>query len=405
MTTRLPSITDPPDSLFTWVFHAEGGDSWGGWLVDNTGRYAVGASLAAARGTYVIVAAEDQAQDLSLHGLEEGQVFVAWYRDAGLGQFLPTRNGGATPSGTGGLGTEQDAAWNGEGWDAFGLGGADLADAVERPDSLFAWVFASDAGDTLWGTLHADSADHAPGDTVRGAAGTYRILEETPYGRDTGLAEGTVTTTRYLDGASRLHLALESAGLVATGLAGLGSEFDRAAGAVQAGTAGGGPAAAQVGLAGLRQADRQPDVRFTYRFQADEGGDSWTGWLIGHAPALQPGAVIVTAHGPLHHHRRGSLVRAGHARRLGLDHILPRRADGPRARDTGLGRAGGARRHPRPRLGAGPGLGWRWLGSRGARRPSAGAGRAGNGLRARAGHRSPRRVGPPPRHGGTLAGC
>ncbi|HZF74950.1 MAG TPA: hypothetical protein VE033_03810 [Acetobacteraceae bacterium] len=297
MTTRLPSITDPPDSLFTWVFHAEGGDSWGGWLVDNTGRYAVGASLAAARGTYVIVAAEDQAQDLSLHGLEEGQVFVAWYRDAGLGQFLPTRNGGATPSGTGGLGTEQDAAWNGEGWDAFGLGGADLADAVERPDSLFAWVFASDAGDTLWGTLHADSADHAPGDTVRGAAGTYRILEETPYGRDTGLAEGTVTTTRYLDGASRLHLALESAGLVATGLAGLGSEFDRAAGAVQAGTAGGGPAAAQVGLAGLRQADRQPDVRFTYRFQADEGGDSWTGWLIGHAPALQPGAVIVTAHG------------------------------------------------------------------------------------------------------------
>ena len=296
MTTRLPSPTDPPDSLFTWVFHTEGGDSWGGWLVDNTGRLAVGASLPATRGIYVIVAAEDQGQDLSLYGLEEGQVFVAWYRDSGLGQFLPTRNGGATRSGTGGLGTEQDAAWNGEGWDAFGLGGADQADALERPDSLFTWVFASDAGDSLWGTLHADSADHAPGDTVRGAAGTYRILEETEYGRDTGLAEGTVTTTRYLDGASRLHLALESAGLAATGLAGLGSEFDRAAGAVQAGAMGGGPAA-QVGLAGLRQADRQPDTRFTYRFQADEGGDSWTGWLIGHAPAMQPGAVVATAHG------------------------------------------------------------------------------------------------------------
>ncbi len=276
------------DSLFTWTFQATSGDLWGGWLVDDTVRYVPGSTIVTPHGRYLIVAQEDRGQDLSAFGLEEGQVFVSWYRDAASGQFLATRAGDAVASGTGGLGTEADAAWNGTAWDGFGLGGADQANLTERPDSLFTWVFVSDAGDTLWGSLHADSAEHAAGDTLRGASGTYRILEEAEYGRDTGTPEGTVHTTRYRDAGSRLHLQLESAGAAPTGLAGLGSELDRAFDGVEWD---------EVGLGGMQQADRRPDARFTYRFEAEGGGDSWTGWLVGHAPLLQPGAVIPTPHG------------------------------------------------------------------------------------------------------------
>jgi hypothetical protein len=278
---------DPPDSIFTWTFRAASGDSWGGWLVDNSDRYAAGSTLTTGFGTYTITVEEPQNTDLSSLGLAEGTVYVDWYYDGASRQFLVTRNGGATPVGLLGLGSELDAAWGGTSWDSFGAGGADQANTTDGPDSNFRWLFVGDAGDSLWGTLHDNSDAFAVGDTIRGAAGVYRILEETLFGADTGKAEGTVTTTRYRDAMSNLDLTLESGGLYPTGLAGLGSESDRAFD---------GSAWVAVGLGGSATVDRRPDASFSWQFEANSG-DRWGGWLVGHAPAYAVGDTIAAAEG------------------------------------------------------------------------------------------------------------
>lgn len=278
---------DPADSLFTWVFRANSGDSWGGWLVEDSSRYVVGSTLVTPHGAYTITVADPQGTDLSGVGLQEGMIHVEWYWDGGTRQFLVTRAGPTTPVGLGGLGSELDAAWGGTGWEAFGGGGAFQANTTDGPDSQFRWLFVHDQGDSIWGTLHDNSDAFAVGDTLRGAAGTYRILEETPFDRDTGTPEGTVTTTRYRDAQSALDLQLESGGAYPTGLAGLGSEADRAFD---------GRAWVQVGLGGAATATRNPDASFSWVFEANSG-DRWGGWLVGHAPAWAVGDTLTTPHG------------------------------------------------------------------------------------------------------------
>lgn len=279
-----------PDSIYTWVFQANSGDSWGGWLVDDSDRYVVGSVFNTAQGRYTVVAEEERGTDLSALGLEEGEIHVAWYRDGATGQWLTTRLGSATAAGLGGFGSERDAAWTGTGWDSFGLGGTDQVDAAEQVDSLYTWVFVADSGDTLWGSLADDSAAYAVGDTVRGAAGTYTILTEAEQGRDLGvdMPEGTVRTTRYADGLSRLDLTLESGGAVATGRSGLGSEVDRAWD---------GAAWVPVGLGGVQQADPRPDTLFAWYFQADGGGDMYAGWVVGWSATMRVGDSWSTPHG------------------------------------------------------------------------------------------------------------
>jgi hypothetical protein len=281
---------DPTDSIFTWVFRALGGDSWGGTLVEDSTRFAVGDTIVTPHGTYSIILEQEKGIDLSPAGLAEGMVFVDFYWDAATAQFLVTRAGPATAVGFAGLGSELDAAWTGTGWDDFGRSGQSQANSSDGPDSTFTWLFvgaSGGGGDSLWGTLHEDSDAFAPGDTIAGAQGTYRILTETPFGFDTGLAEGTVTTTRYRDAASGVDLPLESGGAYPTGLAGLGSEVDRA---LNAG------AWVEVGRGGRSTTNRAPDASFTWVFEAN-GGDSWSGFMVGHAPAYAPGDTIAGAAG------------------------------------------------------------------------------------------------------------
>lgn len=272
------------DSIFTWTFRATTGDSWGGTLVEDSGRYVIGNTLGTAHGTYTIVAADAQGTDLGDFGMEEGWISVGWYRDR-TGAWMLTRLGETSAAGLAGLGSEVDAAWSGSGWDSFGLGGADQADPGDLADSLFTWSFTADSGDMLFGTLLADSVDWAAGDTFRTAYGLYRILTEVAFGQDQaqGGAEGTVQTTRYYDGAARTDFSLESGGAAPTGYAGLGSELDRAWT---------GSAWVQVGQGGSLQADHIPDVLFDWTFQMLDG-DRYFGRLVGHGTAMEVGDTVV----------------------------------------------------------------------------------------------------------------
>jgi hypothetical protein len=276
------------DSIFTWTFTANSGDSWGGTLVDDGTRYVVGSILDTAQGRYTIVAAAPQGMDLSALGMDEGWIAVSWYRDSS-GTFMVTRNGPGVASGRAGLESEVDAAWNGTGWDSFGLGGTDQANPAELPDSLFTWTFLADSGDIIQGTLLADTRDWNPGDTLRTDFGQYRIDTETPYGQDLGNAglEGTVTILGYADTFADVDFALETGSSGPAGYGGLGSEWDRAWN---------GTSWMPVGRGGALQADRLPDRVFTWRFTADNG-DYYEGSFIGHSTATAVGDRITTAHG------------------------------------------------------------------------------------------------------------
>jgi hypothetical protein len=254
-----------PDSIYTWTFRASSGATWGGTLVADSDLYDAGAIVTTEFGRYVIAAEQLQGMDLTGFGMEDGEVYVEWYRDA-AGQWLVTRNGGSTASGTGGLGTEQDAAWNGSAWQDFGLGGAGQPNYADPPDSRYDWRFVSDAGDTIWGSLVQDTGRHAVGDTIRTAFGTYTFTAEAPQGRDLGaeVPEGTVTITRYREADTAQDLRLENGGATPAGTDGLGSEFDR----VQLGDAW-----IPVGLGGALQADPPAPPMPLFRARRDFGGD------------------------------------------------------------------------------------------------------------------------------------
>jgi len=213
--------TDPTDSIYSFTFRAKTGDSWGGWMVDDTGAHAVGQVFVTPFGRYEITAREDRGADLSPFGLNEGMVFVSWYWDAASGQFLATRNGAGTASGLRGLGSEADAAWTGATWVGFGIGGQMQVDAPPTPEAWFTWRLVTDLGDTITGSLRANGADYDVGDVIRGRAGTYTILGSTPVASGDTTPSGTVRMTRYQDSASGLDLPLQSGGATAVGTAGL----------------------------------------------------------------------------------------------------------------------------------------------------------------------------------------
>jgi hypothetical protein len=112
-----------PNAIYRFDFAADSGDAWGGWFVAAADAFAAGAELRIPAGAYTVLGQTTDVFEVDLFGLQEGQVFVEWYRDGQSGQFLPTRNGPATPAGTAGLGSELDAAWDGAAWTSFGEGG------------------------------------------------------------------------------------------------------------------------------------------------------------------------------------------------------------------------------------------------------------------------------------------
>jgi hypothetical protein len=275
-----------PDSLYTWVFEASSGNRWGGWLVADSIAYTTGDSLTTAHGRYLILAEEERGLDLSALGLEDGDVRVEWYFDAGSGQFLVTRNGPGTTAGTEGLGSEMDAAWTASGWAGFGRGGA--AQVSVPANARFTWVFEADSGDRMEGTLAGIAGSFAPGDAVRTAFGSYRILgQQVLDASDPAVAQlGQVRLTRYFDAATGRDLLLEKGGAAAAGSGGLGSELDRAWT---------GSAWVNVGQGGRSQADGAFSF-FAWRFEANSG-DRMQGVLFDAALAFQPGDVLTTAAG------------------------------------------------------------------------------------------------------------
>ncbi|WP_372616785.1 FG-GAP repeat domain-containing protein [Falsiroseomonas sp.] len=225
-TTGATSADQLPDSIFTWVFQASTGDSWGGWLVEDSARYVAGDTIFTAHGHYLITTEEERGTDLSPLGLAEGQVRVEWYRDS-TGPFLATRAGPGVPVGLAGLGSELDAAWDGAAWVNFGRGGADQVGSPAL--ALFTWVFEANSGDRLHGTLVAEALSYGTGDTFATPFGSYQITAKAalPAEANPGAAAGEIRTTRYFDATVGRDLPVESGGIGVTGTAGLGSEIDR----------------------------------------------------------------------------------------------------------------------------------------------------------------------------------
>lgn len=216
-----------PDSVFTWRFEVQGGDSWGGRLIADSSLFSPGAIVAAPFGVYTILTEEERGMDLTPLGLEDGQVFVEWYWHRASGQFLPTRNGSGTASGTAGLGTERDFAWSGTGWAAFGAGGAQQIDAVRLATARFTWVFEADSGDRWSGVLFELGTAYDIGSTLRTAHGTYRVSGEAALAEGELVPIGTVRLTGgYFDRAGQHELRMrETGGTIDHGTAGLGSEL------------------------------------------------------------------------------------------------------------------------------------------------------------------------------------
>jgi hypothetical protein len=262
------------DSIFTFVFTAASGDAWGGWFVADSAAHAPGSTLATAHGSYSVTTEREMGADLTAQGMPDGAVYVEWFRDAG-GLFLPTRNGPSLASGFAGLGSEADAAWSGVAWDSFGAGGADQANPAMPPaDSLFTWSFTAASGDRWGGVLYDSGAAFAVGDTVAGAAGTYRILSErTLAAGEEAAPRGTVRLTgTYHDAGSNTALTVQDAGrAVDAGTSGLGSET---------GAAWDGEEWAAFGEGGAVQADADRDSSYTWSYWNPTTGDHYGGWLI-----------------------------------------------------------------------------------------------------------------------------
>ena len=224
------SVADPgrPDSIFTWRFQALSGDSWGGTLVADSVAHATNDVVAGIQGSYTILQESEFGWDLTTLGLEDGQVFVEWYFDAGSNLFLATFNGPALAAGTGGLGSERDRAWTGIGWSLFGAAGALQADVVQRQaDARFTFVFEATSGDRWTGELLELASTFAPGDTLITAHGAYRILTEAALEPDIILNAGLVRLTgAYFDAFGGRDLEIQNGDSTAyQGTGGLGTEL------------------------------------------------------------------------------------------------------------------------------------------------------------------------------------
>ncbi|NGM21478.1 hypothetical protein G3576_15750 [Roseomonas stagni] len=222
--TMLANIERP--KVFAWRFTASNGDQWNGSTIADSLTMAVGNTITTANGQYSIL--REAAYEGPSGAL--GTVWIFNYYDASAGMTLNTYNlnVAGTASGTNGLGSERDQAWDGDEWDSFGLGGALLAN-VERP-MMVNWIFRATSGDAYTGIVLADADTYAPGDTIARPNGTYTIQSETATTR-TDVGIGTVWTAAYYDAGSATWLTTYYYGHLngqPSGRSGLGSEYDYA---------------------------------------------------------------------------------------------------------------------------------------------------------------------------------
>ena len=273
--------------VFGWTFSADNGDSYVGWLVEDATLYAPGDTIAAAHGSYRIDAEYDW------HGAQgRGAIWTSGYHDQPRDRWLVTYDWdrlGGQPSGYGGFGSEHDAAWDGNEWDGFGLGGADLADIAIS--YVFGWTFTATGGDRYVGWVVEDSRRYKPGDTVTTAFGSYHI--DVVYDWNGAEARGAVWTSGYAAQPGDRWLATEAWGTLGgqpSGHAGLGSEYDRAWD---------GDEWDDFGHGGAELASVATSHVFGWTFTATSG-DAYVGWLVADAARYKPGDTIATAFGSYH---------------------------------------------------------------------------------------------------------
>lgn len=227
------------DSIYEWAFFADNGDVWGGTLYADSSLYAAGDWFYDVGGYYYIAGETAYDYDISDYfgpAFEDGSVYTGWYYEALTASFLPTYSGGNYATGTLGLGSEYDYAWDGVRWDDFGLGGEAVlrgpgggSDAVA--DALYDWLFFADSGDVYGGVTIEDQGFYAPGEYWFTPFGYYYIADAADYGRDLsreGYAEGLVWTDWYYDGDFGAYLPTASGGDYPTASIGLGGEYDYA---------------------------------------------------------------------------------------------------------------------------------------------------------------------------------
>ncbi|WP_439548196.1 hypothetical protein [Falsiroseomonas sp.] len=273
-----------PDAVFGWQFIAKNGDCYSGWLVDDGNSHQVGDVIVSDFGRYVITV------EAAWAGSEgRGTIFTTDYYDASADVAMQTYNWTTLdrrPSGTGGLGSEYDHAWDGDEWSDFGAAGANLGNAVVS--KVFSWTFNAANGDAYLGWLVEDGDRHDAGDILRGAAGSYTITGEYAWGGSAG--RGTVYTTTYRDSSAELEMPTYywgTLGAQASGTAGLGSEYDYAWD---------GDEWSDFGAAGANPANASVAKVFSWTFTSSDG-DGYSGWLVEDGDVFAPGDSIDTAFG------------------------------------------------------------------------------------------------------------
>ncbi|MBU8537311.1 hypothetical protein [Falsiroseomonas tokyonensis] len=279
---------DLADSLFTWVFNADGGDALFGTLLADSVDWAPGDTLRTDHGTYRILTETPFGQDQAEAG-SEGTVRTTRYWDAQAKVDFNLESGGTAATGYAGLGSELDRAWTGTAWVQVGLGGSLQADRI--PDSLFDWTFQMPNGDRYFGRMVGHSTAWDVGDTVTMPGGTYTITGTASLGGQ-AMAHGTVWTTGgYFDASANQQLTSYSAyvlGGAPSGYGGLGSEFDYAWD---------GDEWDDFGRAGTVQASLEQPARFSWYFQHATSGDIYAGFAVADAGLYAIGQQIPGARG------------------------------------------------------------------------------------------------------------
>jgi hypothetical protein len=274
-------------SLYRWYFHdITTGDTYLGWLLDDRALYPAGLELRTGNGVYVI---EREVPTNEYRNMNYGTVWIDGYYDARSNRWLDTyhRQAGA-PSGSAGLGSEQDWAWDGDEWDLFVAGVTQWVN-VEQ-DSRFSFYFYSAINsDTYVGRLVADSDAYAAGSVIRTGGGVYVITGDQELGQSDTVAHGTVWVDGYHDSSTGRWLDTyhRQAG-APSGSAGLGSEQDWAWDGDEW----------DLFVAGVTQwVNVEQDSRFSFYFYSAINSDTYVGRFVADSDAYAAGSVSRTGGG------------------------------------------------------------------------------------------------------------
>lgn len=266
-------------SLFYWNFVDRfSGDAYGGWTVDLVGVLAAGTVIPTARGQYTITG---EAPAGAFGSQPTGTVWVSWFYEADSGRVLQTQHDqrGGGPAAGRGLGNEQDFAWDGDAWDAFGAG--DTRGVVVEADRLYVWRFVSaTTGDLYWGRVAADSPLYTTGARIEAGSGSYVIFGEVAIAP--GVASpGAIWTDFFYDAGSNSWLTTQSKLFdTLAGTRGLGSEWD---------FAWDGDEWDRFGGAGATDVVVETVSLYVFFFRAFNTGDAWFGRLYADTRWFEPG--------------------------------------------------------------------------------------------------------------------